>query len=884
MRSDEIRRSFLSFFEEKSHRVVASGSLIPADDPTLFFANAGMVQFKDVFVGRSSRDYTRATTSQKCLRVAGKHNDFETVGRSPRHHTFFEMLGNFSFGDYFKSEAAAFAWELLTERWKLDPDLLVATVHDDDDEAERVWTQEIGLSPSKVFRLGDEDNFWSMGPTGPCGPCSEIHLDRRENRDAPLTVEDFEEDRLFEIWNLVFMQFDRDADGNVNKLPKPSIDTGMGFERIVSVVQGVSSNYETDVFTPIFDELERRSGIKLERGLDEVKDETQVALRVVADHARAVSFLLADGVHPSNEGRGYVLRKILRRAAAHAAKIELPAPILADLTGVLVESMGDAYPELKREAGRIRAACEGEERAFEKTLKQGSEVLDKVLGELKEGGSGEVSGADAFKLHDTFGFPLEYTVERARDAGFGVDRAGFDTALEAQRDRSRGEEAEGAQAELPADLELAETEFLGYGATEADGCTVRALVSDGSSVDSLATGSEGWLVLDRTPFYAESGGQVGDTGRLSSGSGATLEVETTQGLLPGVSFHRVRVEEGSVAVGDSLDARVDAARRRRIMANHTATHLLHAALKEVLGEHVAQAGSLVEPDRLRFDFHHSQPVMADELRQIEDAVNQRVFAQLPVAKKTMPHAEAVAAGAVAMFGEKYGDVVRVVAVDDWSAELCGGTHCDRTEQIGSLSIVTERGVASGVRRIEAVTGPGLHERLQDDESLIAELEGALKAPRAELVTAIGKLRAQVKGLERELADAQKAAASGASASVGQKSQVGDVAVETRNLAELDMKALRELAEGQRQQAGLGALLLGSVKGGKVSIVLSLESGLAERLGGQPAKDLIQQLAGELQGGGGGRAELAWAGGKKTDGLDAALAAFPGLLEQRMASA
>ena len=887
MKSHEIRSSFLSFYEDRGHRVVPSSSLIPADDPTLFFTNAGMNQFKDVFTGQAVRDYSRAASSQKCMRVSGKHNDFETVGRSARHHTFFEMLGNFSFGDYFKREAIASAWELITKTWGLDPDRLVTSVYEEDDEAAELWKEIAGLGDERIYRLGKDENYWSMGPVGPNGPCSEIHVDFGGGCGREICDPSCDCGRFLEFWNLVFMQYETDAEGNTTALPKPSIDTGMGLERIAAILQGVDSNYETDLFLPILEEIARRSGIAYRpfvRGKEQeaAADEEMVAMRVVADHLRAVTFLIADGVHPTNEGRGYVLRKILRRACGHASRLGLGAPVLSELSGTVVELMGAHYPDLERNAERVRQSIEREEKAFEATLAQGTELLGEVLERVKGEGGSEVPGEDAFRLHDTYGFPLEYTVELAERRGLSVDRAGYETALEAQRERARASaKTQAAVPELPTELELEPSEFRGYEETQTEGCRVLALVRDGESVETLSSGEEGWAVLDRTPFYAESGGQVGDAGRLE-GAGGAAEVLDAQALRPGVTGHRVRVLEGSLQRGGECAAVVDAARRRRIMANHTATHLLHRALKDVLGEHVAQAGSLVEPERLRFDFSHHSAVTREELDEIERLVNERVFAQRPVGRAVMAHQAAIEAGAVAMFGEKYGDTVRVISVDDWSVELCGGTHCDNTEQIGGLRVVVERGVAAGVRRIEAVTGPGLVERLVEDENLLAEAERLLKSPRTEVLGAIERLSDQVKSLRKELERVREEAAGGAAAA--RREEVAGTAVELRRLSGLDMKALRDMADQARSQAGVGALVLAADKDGKAALVVSLDGTLVERLGGEPARELAMGLAGELGGGGSGKAGLAWVGGKRVEGLDAALEKFPALLGERLEAA
>jgi len=887
MKSSVIRSTFLGFFEGLGHRVVPSSSLVPAGDPTLFFANAGMNQFKDVFTGQARRDYVRAASVQKCMRVSGKHNDFETVGRSPRHHTFFEMLGNFSFGDYFKAEAIEFAWRLVTEKMKLAPERIVVTVFEDDDEAASIWTGNIGISADRVYRLGMDENYWSMGETGPQGPCSEMYVDF--GASAGCGTKDCGPacscGRYLEFWNLVFMQFERDASGKVARLPRPSIDTGMGLDRMSQILQGVGSNYETDLFAPIMAFISERSGRRNEKLVAGNETawlaEEQVSMRVVADHVRALTFLVADGVFPSNEGRGYVLRKILRRAAGHAARIGLEAPFLSELSGTVVETFGAAYPELPRERERVRATLQREELAFRATLAQGREMLDVLTARLSERGAREIPGADAFRLHDTHGLPLELTVELARERGLSVDRPGFEKLLDEQKERARAAARTTAMAPaLPADLELARTEFRGYAETSTRGCRVLALLADGAVSEGLSEGSEGWIVLDRTPFYAESGGQVGDEGVLS-GEGVVARVLDTQALRPGITGHLVRLELGAVRVGDALDAEVDAVRRRRIMANHTATHLLHAALKEVLGDGARQAGSLVAPDKLRFDFTASEAPTREQLRDIERRVNEKVFAHVPVGKREMAYQQALDSGAVAMFGEKYGDTVRVVDVGSWSVELCGGTHCDRTEQIGGLRIVSERGVASGVRRVEAVTGPGLSERLSEDEDLIASLESALKAPRTDLVAAVQRLGDHVKQLRRELEESQRQAASGAPQS-GTRLEVAGATVETRLLQGLDVAALREVAEGLREQAGVAALALGSSKDGKAALVVSFTRDFAQRGGADFAKQVVGEMAKEVSGGGGGRADMGWAGGKNAAGVEAALAKFAAILGERLA--
>ncbi|WP_042501622.1 alanine--tRNA ligase [Thermaerobacter marianensis] len=869
MPAAEIRRRFLRFFERHGHTIVPSSSLIPKDDPTLLFTNAGMVQFKDVFTGKEKVPYKRATTAQKCMRAGGKHNDLENVGKTARHHTFFEMLGNFSFGDYFKRDAIHFAWTFLTEELGLPKERLWATIYREDDEAFQLWQEVTGIPASRIVRLGEKDNFWAMGDTGPCGPCSEIVYDRGEEfrcEAETCAIGACDCDRWLEIWNLVFMQFNRDETGRMEPLPRPSIDTGMGLERIASVMQGVASNFDTDLFRPLIRAVEELTGRRYEEG------EPGFPFRVIADHARACTFLIAEGVLPSNEGRGHVLRRILRRAVRFGRILGIQEPFLYRLVDTVGEVMGGAYPEVRQRADYVARVIRGEEERFFRTLDQGMAILAEVIERARARGDGVIRGEEAFVLYDTYGFPLDLTVDAAEEAGLRVDREGFEQAMAVQRQRARAarEVAEGWDPGSPLALALADepaTVFTGYERLEDEG-TVRLLVRGDQPVERARAGEEVGVVLDRTPFYAERGGQVGDTGWLEA-PGARLEVLDTQPLPGGRFLHKARVVEGTVTVGDRVQGRVDAARRAAIMRNHTATHLLHAALKRVLGDHVNQAGSLVAPDRLRFDFTHFEAPTPDQLRAIEDEINGVILAGVPVRWYWTSLEEALEAGAMALFGEKYGREVRVVQIGDYSLELCGGTHVASTSDIGLFKFTAEGSVAAGVRRVEAVTGWSSLEYLRQREAVLQRLAGTLRVPVDDLPERLEALVEAHRDLERQLRQLRgrlaRQAADGllaeAPVAAGVRVIVGELPVD-------DAEVLRETADYLRQRAGEAAVLLGARSGDRALLVAAITPGAQQR--GLHAGRLVGDVARRVGGGGGGRPDLAQAGGREPGRLAEAL--------------
>ena len=871
MKTRDIRSRFIEFFAANGHHAEASASLIPSNDPTLFFTNAGMVQFKDVFTGLEKRGYSRATTSQKCLRVSGKHNDLENVGRTPRHHTFFEMLGNFSFGDYFKREAIRLAWAFLTEELGIDKDKLWVTVFEDDDEAAALWHEVAGVEKSRIQRLGEKDNFWSMGDTGPCGPCSEIFYDHGPEH-GPGGGPETESDRYIEIWNLVFMQFERAADGTMTPLPRPSIDTGMGLERIAAVMQGVYSNYDTDAFTDLLQTAAKLANVQV--GADE---EADVALRVIADHARATGFLVADGVMPSNEERGYVLRRVMRRAIRYGVKVGLTEPFLYKVVDVLIDTMGNHYSELKQRADFIREVVKGEEERFRETLDKGLSLLDQAMADLETGG--QLPGDVAFKLHDTFGFPLDLTRLIADERGYTVDSDGYATAMEEQRAKGRaawkgsGETAvAGAYRNIAA--AHAPVTFTGYTHDAGEGQVV-ALLKGGEPVDHLGTGDEGCVITDQTPFYGEAGGQVGDTGALSTAS-MSFQVTDTQKPVDGLIAHIGKVSNGTVSVGDTLTHSVDADRRDRIRLNHTATHLLHAALQTVLGDHVMQKGSMVNDERLRFDFSHHKAVTREELSAIESMVYAEVLRNQAVGTEECSMDDAVAKGAMALFGEKYGDEVRVVDVPGFSTELCGGTHARRTGDIGLFRITSESSVAAGVRRIEAETGMGAAQSLKAQDEAIAEAAGLLRARPDQMADAIQRIMDERKRLNAELEQLKREMA---------RQQSGDLTEQARDIdgikvlsaeVNVDAKTLRDEADRLRDTLGSGVVVLGSREGGAVKLVVTVSKDLAGKR--VHAGNLIREIAGMVGGGGGGRPDMAQAGGKNPDALPGALDAVYELVQ------
>jgi alanyl-tRNA synthetase len=893
--SAELRRAFLEFFREHGHEVVPSSPLVPANDPTLLFTNAGMVQFKDTFLGRESRPYRRATSAQRCVRAGGKHNDLENVGYTARHHTFFEMLGNFSFGDYFKREAIGYAWDFLTGTLGLPAEKLWVTVYEDDDEAAGIWLDEVKVDPRRFTRIGDKpggrkyesDNFWSMGDTGPCGPCSEIFYDHGpEVAGGPPGSPDEDGDRYIEIWNLVFMQYDRDAEGNLNPLPKPSVDTGMGLERLAAVMQGVHSNYEIDLFEHLIRAAAAATGTDTaEKPLDgagsslkgvahgvHASRDVSSSLNVIADHIRSTAFLITDGVMPSNEGRGYVLRRIMRRALRHGHRLGVSDPFFHKLVAPLVEEMGEAYPELAKAQSRVEQVILQEEERFGETLDQGMRILEEAVAGLT---GNVIPGETVFKLYDTYGFPVDLTADIARERGLSVDMAGFEREMSAQRERARAASQFGTDYHAGIDV-AEETEFTGYERVKDEGRVV-ALFRGGEAVERLAAGEEGTVVLDRTPFYAESGGQVGDTGVLR-GAEALFDVADTR--KQGKAYlHVGRVRLGAIALGETLHAEVADTERSATAGNHSATHLLHAALRRVLGEHVQQKGSLVEPGRLRFDFSHFEPMTEEQLRTVERLVNEQIRANLPVQAREMAYDDAINAGAMALFGEKYGDSVRVLSMGDFSVELCGGTHVERTGDIGLFKIVSEGGVAAGVRRIEALTGEGAMDYLESGEQRLARIAELVKGSREDAETKVRQLAERSRTLEKELEQLKAKLASSRGADLTSEAvQVQGLKVLASRLEGADAKLLRETVDQLKNKLGSAAVVLAAVDGQKVSLVAGVTKDFTDRI---KAGELVNAVAQQVGGRGGGRPDMAQAGGSQPESLDAALASVKAWVEERL---
>ncbi|MDY0261471.1 alanine--tRNA ligase [Syntrophotalea acetylenica] len=882
MTGNEIRTRFLQFFQQRGHSVVPSSALIPHNDPTLLFINAGMNQFKDVFLGREKRDYTRATSAQKCVRAGGKHNDLENVGQTARHHTFFEMLGNFSFGDYFKHDAITYAWQFLTEEMRLPKDKLWVTVFREDDEAYGIWRDQIGIPEERLIRMGEKDNFWSMGDTGPCGPCSEILIDQGESMScgANCGIGDCDCDRYLELWNLVFMQFNRDADGTMSPLPKPSIDTGMGLERISAVMQGVQSNYDCDLLRGIIAYVEELSGKRY--GDDAAHD---MSMRVIADHSRATAFLIADGVLPSNEGRGYVLRRIMRRAARHAKMLGFAEPVLYRTATFVLQSMADAYPEPAQRADYVARIVKLEEERFIQTLDNGLRILTEEVERLKAAGANTLPGGVAFKLYDTFGFPLDLTADILRSENVIIDEQGFEACMEEQRQKAR-EHWKGSGEEAIAGIyrQLAEegikSFFTGYD-TLSDRSDILAILVDGQTVASAPEGAKVEIVTAATPFYGESGGQTGDHGTITTAD-ARVSVRDTRKPLPELLVHVGEVASGTLRTGDAATLEVDAERRRATALNHTATHLLQAALIEVLGDHVKQAGSLVTPERLRFDFVHFSAMTPQELDKVETLVNCRIRQNAGVDTREMAHEEAVGAGATALFGEKYGEKVRVVRVGDISMELCGGTHAQASGDIGLFKILQETGIAAGVRRIEAVTGAKALEVIKDQERTLDHLANLIKTDRPQLETRLRKLLERQKELEREVESLQgRLNADQAGDLLRQAVAIDGVSVVCGRVDNLDGKALRELADQVRERMTSGVLVLGSAHDGKAGLLVAVTKDLTRRL---QAGALVKQLASMVGGGGGGRPDLAQAGGSKPELLGEALASVPQVITEALNAA
>ncbi|VVE25152.1 alanyl-tRNA synthetase [Pandoraea iniqua] len=868
MKVADIREKFLNFFESKGHTIVRSSSLVPSNDPTLLFTNSGMVQFKDVFLGLETRPYKRATTAQRSVRAGGKHNDLENVGYTARHHTFFEMLGNFSFGDYFKREAIQYAWELLTTVYQLPKDKLWVTVYQEDDEAYDIWAKEVGVPTERIIRIGDNkgaryasDNFWQMADTGPCGPCSEIFFDHGADVwGGPPGSPEEDGDRYIEIWNLVFMQFNRDEQGNMTPLPKPCVDTGMGLERIAAVLQHVHSNYEIDLFQHLIKAAGRETG---------VTDLSANSLKVIADHIRACSFLIVDGVIPGNEGRGYVLRRIIRRAIRHGYKLGRKQPFFYKLVPDLVAEMGVAYPELAQAQQRVTDVLKQEEERFGETIENGMEILEGALADLAKRGVTTLDGELAFKLHDTYGFPLDLTADVCRERSISVDEAAFDAAMARQREQARAAGKFKMATALEYDGD--KTRFQGYDRLALEGAKVTALYVDGTSVTSLKAGQQGIVVLDTTPFYAESGGQVGDQGLITT-AGARFGVSDTQKIQADVFGHYGKLESGELKVGETVTAQVDAVRRARTVRNHSATHLMHKALREVLGGHVQQKGSLVDADKTRFDFAHNAAMTADDIRRVEDIVNAEVLANAPVQAALMSFDDAVKGGAMALFGEKYGDEVRVLDIGS-SRELCGGTHVARTGDIGLFKIVMEGGVAAGIRRVEAITGDNSVRFVQKLDDQVNEAAAALKTQPAELTPRIAQVQEQVKSLEKELAALKsKLASSQGDELVEQAVDVNGLKVLAAQLEGADAKTLRETMDKLKDKLKSAAIVLAAVEGGKVSLIAGVT---ADATGKVKAGELVNFVAQQVGGKGGGRPDMAQAGGTDPSQLPQALAGVQG---------
>ncbi len=868
LKGSEIRKLFLDYFESKGHQVVSSSSLVPADDPSLLFTNAGMVQFKKVFLGEETRPYKRAATSQKCVRAGGKHNDLENVGYTARHHTFFEMLGNFSFGDYFKREAIAFAWEFLTEVLELPKDRLWATVFEDDDEAAAMWPEITGISPDRVVRLGEEDNFWAMGDTGPCGPCSEILIDQGEDVGCgrPECRVGCDCDRYLEIWNLVFMQFFRDESGRMSNLPDPCIDTGMGLERIAAVCQGKFNNFDTDIFAAIMNHLQKLSGLEYGKGAG-----TDIAMRVIADHARASAFLIADGVIPSNEGRGYVLRRIIRRAVRYGRVLGLTDVFMASVAGVVCDDMGDIYPELEKSREFMARVLENEETRFAETLETGLRILDERIRELKEKNEKKLPGDFVFKLYDTYGLPVDIVQDVVKEQGADFDREGYRKAREEQRRRSKSAHRDAVTEKIPDIYRelLAQgkgVDFSGYETLACDSI-ILALVSGQKALDAAESGWEGELVVENTPFYAESGGQQGDTGVIKSDTGSAEVLDTVK--RGDLIVHKIRVTSGTLRAGDTVHLAVTEGRRMDIARNHTATHLLHAALRQVLGDHVKQSGSLVAPDHLRFDFTHFSRVSTEELQKVEDMVNEKIRADLPVNTEIMSQEEAISRGAMALFGEKYGDTVRVVNIPEFSMELCGGTHLERTGQAGFFKITSESSVSAGLRRIEACTGSTAVNLVHQMENTISDMASTLKCPVTAVKEKVESLSSRVKQLEKDL---QKALASKAAAGIDDilenARQVNGITAIAQVVDVPDAKALREAGDRIRDRLKSGVVVLGAENNGKALLLCVVTKDLAGKT--CHAGKIIKEVASVVGGGGGGRPDMAQAGGSRPEKLEEAV--------------
>ena len=866
MTSAELRTAFLEFFHQRGHSIEPSSSLVPGNDPTLLFTNAGMVQFKDVFLGREHRDFNKAVTSQRCVRAGGKHNDLENVGYTARHHTFFEMLGNFSFGDYFKKDAIHYAWDFLTKELGIPAEKLWITVFDEDTEAEAIWINEVGVSPNRLSRIGAKDNFWSMGDVGPCGPCTEIFYDHGEDiPGGPPGTPEEDGDRYIEVWNLVFMQYDRAADGTLTPLPKPSVDTGMGLERISAVLQGVHNNYEIDLFQPV---------LKAAAELVGTTDLTLSSLRVIADHIRSCSFMVADGVMPSNEGRGYVLRRIIRRAIRHGYRLGIHEVFFYKLVAPLALEMGEAFPELKAAQANVERILKKEEERFAETLGQGMKILEACVAKMQ---GTVIPGETVFQLYDTYGFPVDLTADFARENQLTVDHEGFETAMNAQRERARSASSFGADYDQDIKLD-SQTEFTGYEHLD-DQVHIIALYKQGQPVDNLLAGEEGLVVLDKTPFYAESGGQIGDSGQITA-TNAVFEVKDTQKQAGTLFLHKGKVLSGTLSTGQACTASVNKIDRVATELNHSATHLLHAALRQLLGEHVSQKGSLVNTERLRFDFAHFEPVTPEEIEVLERLVNEQIRINNSVSSEIMAKEDAVQAGAMALFGEKYGAEVRVLKIGEFSTELCGGTHVERAGDIGCFKIISETGVAAGVRRIEAVTGAGCIDWIANRDKALNKIAGLLKSAPEKTAEKVEQLLEKTRTLEKQLERLNSKLASSAGDELGaQAIDVAGIKVLAVKLDGVEAKSLREMAEQLKNKLGSCALVLAVVEGDKVNLVAGVSK---DKMAQIKAGDLVNFVATQVGGKGGGKPDLAMAGGNEPSNLDAALAGVSAWVQAQLA--
>ena len=865
MTSAELRAAFLDFFKERGHSVQPSSSLIPENDPTLLFTNAGMVPFKDVFLGREQRDYKRATTSQRCVRAGGKHNDLENVGYTARHHTFFEMLGNFSFGDYFKKDAIHFAWDFLTKELEIPSEKLWVTVFEEDHEAEEIWLEDIKIDPSQFSRIGAKDNFWSMGDVGPCGPCTEIFYDHGENiAGGPPGTPEEDGDRYIEIWNLVFMQYDRDKTGNTHPLPAPSVDTGMGLERISAILQNVHNNYEIDLFQNLLTVAAKLAG---------TNDLKNSSLRVIADHIRSCAFMIVDGVLPANEGRGYVLRRIIRRAIRHGYRLGIHEVFFYKLVEPLVEEMGEAFPELKQAQGQVKLILKKEEQRFAETLEQGMKVLESCVTKIE---GKVIPGNIVFLLYDTYGFPVDLTADFAREQNLTIDHAGFEIEMSAQRDRARA----GGKFDADYDQDIkheSQTNFTGYDDLTSS-ANIVGLFTKGQAVEKLQEGDEGVLILDETTFYAESGGQVGDTGCIKVGS-AVFDVYDTKKQGGSLFLHKGKVVQGDINNGQNCEVLVNAEDRNATELNHSATHLLHAALRQTLGEHVTQKGSLVNPDRLRFDFSHFEPMTADEISIIEGLVNEQIRKNNLVTAEVMSKDEAVKAGAMALFGEKYGDEVRVLKMGAFSTELCGGTHVERSGDIGCFKIISETGIASGIRRIEAVTGKGCMDWIESRNKALTDITGLVKSSAEKAAEKVHQLLQNNKQLEKELDRLKSKLASSAGGELSTRAvDVKGIKVLAIKLEDVDSKALRDMLDQLKNKLGSAAIVLATVKADKVSLIAGVTKDLTKQI---KAGDLVNSVATKVGGKGGGRPDMAQAGGNDPSALEDALKQVPVWVEEQM---